>query len=98
VSRVAGAVARYRKSEAAMRRLSGHTLATRYAKQRHQSTVDHMDSFLRDAGLDTLRGLLSEEAGLIDRLAGIPSGERPELRERLKLVRREVRKEVDARS
>ena len=98
MSRVADVVNEFRKAEAAMRRLDGRTAATTSARQRHQSRSDHADSSLRDAGLDTLRGLLNEEAGLIDRLTGVPSGGRPELRERLKLVRREIRKEVAAHS
>lgn len=53
---VAAEVARYRKSAAALRRLTGSNAST-------------------------------EKEGLVNRLHGVPAGDRPELRARLRVVR-----------
>lgn len=83
------AVNQYRRAAEANRRSNGRTAATRNARRRNQSKMDHADSALRDLGEHDLRGLLQEEHTLLDRLVGI-HGTRPELDARLKTVRTEI--------
>lgn len=87
---VALTVARYRKSAAALRRLTGSNASRWKAQRRHESVMDHAYAALRDAGLHNLNGLLAEEQSLADRLHGVPAGERPEMRARLRAVRAEI--------
>ena len=87
---VAAEVARYRKSAAALRRLTGSNASRWKAQRRHESVMDHAYAALRDAGLHDLNGLLAEEQSLADRLKGVDRRDRPELRVRLRAVQAKI--------
>lgn len=84
---VAAEVARYRKSAAALRRLTGSNGSTEKARRRHEAANDRAWIELAHRGPRGLSGLLTEEESLINRLAGLDHSERPELRARLRVVR-----------
>lgn len=89
----AQAVAQYRKAAEARRRLSGVTLATSRAMDRRDAEMDHADSVLRDLDEHALRGMLQMEHTLLDRLVG-KHGTRPELDERLREVRSQIKEHL----
>lgn len=84
---VAAEVARYRKSAAALRRLTGSNASTEKARRRHEAANDRAWIELAHRGPRGLEGLLAEEEGLVNQLHGVPAGDRPELRARLRVVR-----------
>jgi hypothetical protein len=87
-------IAQYRKATQALRgiaRRKGRNAATVKASTRHGLSRAEAVGILNDTDRRHVVGLLVEENGLTWRLAGLGKDERPELRERLRTVRRELK-------
>lgn len=90
---VAGYVSYYRKAARAFRRIDGHNGSSVRAMVRQADEIAYCEARLRqDLGRHALVDMLVEERGLLDRIGG--KYDRPELADRLKAVRAEIRAEL----